>query len=1027
MIADEIRALLRNQPVFSALSDDELTELAAAGVASSLPMGKTVFAEGDRAEAAWLVFGGRVRILRTEGNHQITLATEGRGTFIGERALLEGGAHTTTVRAMDDCVLIRFDHAAVHSFFAARPALQAFFDQLAASRALRGFLRTSWLLRELPPHVIGELVGQFGTRSLTRDEVLFCEGDPGDAIFILRSGELAVIRERDGQKQVLARIIPGEFVGERALVLEQPRAATVVATVESECLTLDKAQFDRLIATEPQLMEKLLKQVRGYEAVDQSVIETISASQSPSFRLEPDYAATTQAQLEEDPVPEPATATWPWRRPTKRFVWLQQADETDCGAAALATVARHYGQRLSVAKLREVANVGREGASMYSLARAAEAIGFSTRAVRVDFTQLPRLQLPAVAHWEGYHYVVVCDVTPDQVVISDPAIGIRKLSHDEFRQGWGGILLLLYPTPKLRDQEQEQTTFRRFLPLISPHALLLAEVMAASIAINLFGLAMPVFTQTVIDKVFVHQDARLLNVMLVGMMVVGLFSTLTVMLRQYLLIHVSMKISLRMSSDLFRQTMRLPMRFFHTRRVGDIITRFGDNEKVRELLTGSTIRTILDLAMVIVYATAMVIYDAKLAAVALVFIPLSAAAAAVFSPVMKRNNNLLFDRHANVQSKLIEAVNKVAAVKAATAELPVRWRFEDSLVKQAEQEFKSVKLDMGMMGTSSAIQVTFSTAILWYGAGQVMAGELTVGQLMAFQMLAGMVMTPVLGLINAWHHLQDALLSLGRLNAIYDATPEDESTAVIALPRLKGGIRFENVSFRYSSDMENVLSNVSFDVHPGETIAVVGRSGSGKSTLVALLQRLYKPTEGRVLFDDIDTAFVPVHQLRAHLGVVSQETALFTGTIRDNIALHDPEASMASVIAAAKLANAHDFIVSFPMGYETVVGEVGISLSGGQKQRVAIARALIRDPKVIIFDEATSALDSESERAIQSNMSAIMENRTAIIIAHRLSTIRNADRILVLDRGILVEQGDHRQLMERRNLYYYLNEQQLGS
>jgi ATP-binding cassette subfamily B protein len=396
---------------------------------------------------------------------------------------------------------------------------------------------------------------------------------------------------------------------------------------------------------------------------------------------------------------------------------------------------------------------------------------------------------------------------------------------------------------------------------------------------------------------------------------------------------------------------------------------------------------------------------------------------------MNRNTHALVEKIAVTQSKLIESIEKVEAIKTATAEMTTRWRYEDLIVQRANQGFRGAKLGMVMGALSSAIQLLSSTVVLWYGAHLMIDGEMTVGQLIAFNTLIGMVMAPILGLVGMWQRLQDAFLSLQRLSDIYDAEPEEAEgieKTLVHLPPLQGQINFESVSFSYGSDTGNVLSEIDLEIQPGQRIALVGRSGSGKSTLISLLQRLQRATEGRILVDGHDIAVVSGRSLRSQFGVVMQDSSIFTGTIRENIALSQPEAAIERVIAAAKLAAAHDFITSFPLGYDTVIGEIGISLSGGQRQRICIARALINDPRVILFDEATSSLDTESERAIQKNMETMLRGRTALIIAHRLSTIRTADVIVVLDEGRIVESGSHAALLEQRGLYHYFHSQQLG-
>ena len=689
-------------------------------------------------------------------------------------------------------------------------------------------------------------------------------------------------------------------------------------------------------------------------------------------------------------------------------------------------ISRYHGKRLSIARLRDLANVGHEGASMYSLAQAAETIGFKSRAVRTNYSMLPSIGLPAICHWAGYHYVVLYAVSDHDVVIGDPAIGVSRIDRSEFESKWPGLLLLLDVTPDLLEQPEEVTQWGRFAALLRPHKRLLAEIFLASFLLNLFGLASPIFVQTIVDNVIVHDDINLLNIMLFGMLALGLFQILTSVLRQYLLVHVSTRVSLDMSVRLFRRLLRLPMRYFHTRKIGDIIQRFDDNEQVTDFMTSHAFEAVLDVIMVFVYFALMFIYSVKAGLLVLFFVPFFVVTTLVFAPRLRRFTRQALEKEGALSSHLIETIGAADTIKANTAELPNVWKHENLVVDHANSLFKSMKISLVMDGAAGAIDVIARTVVLWYTATLVLNGELSIGQFVAFHALFGMVMPPLMALVGMWDEVQHFSLSLQRLSDIHDAEPEQPATGLIQMPRLSGQITFDNVTFRYSADGKNIIANNSLTINPGETVALVGRSGSGKTTWISLLQGLYFPVEGRILIDGMDITKVDLRTLRAQMGVVMQENQIFTGTIRDNIAVVNPEVSLEQIVSAAKAAAAHDFINALPFGYETMIGDVGIELSGGQRQRLCIARAFMRDPSILVFDEGTSALDSESERAIQKNMQEFLGQRTAIVIAHRLSTIRNADRIIVLDDGVVIEQGRHPELMARKGLYYYLHTQQAG-
>jgi ATP-binding cassette subfamily B protein len=717
-------------------------------------------------------------------------------------------------------------------------------------------------------------------------------------------------------------------------------------------------------------------------------------------------------------------------RQIRRFPFLRQHDETDCGSACLGMICKHYGMPIGLGRLRDLAGVSRDGVSLAGLAEAAEGLGFLARGVRTDYGRLRRADLPAVVHWRGNHFVVLFRITPEYAMVADPALGTRKLSRRAFEAGWTGVALLLEPTDRMAEGEPPRSSFRRFLPLVRPHTGILGEILLASLLLNLFGLASPIFTQTVVDRVLVHQDRDLLNLMLVGMVVVAVFQMVTSALRTYLIAYVSARLSLALLSRFYRHLLALPMRFFAVRRTGDMTGRFGENAKIQALLTSATVSAILDVMMLSVYAGLMFYYHARLAAVALASVPLSVGLTLVYTPILRSISQRAFLAQAEQSSILIDSLRGIDVVKAMSVERSARWQWERHYVKQVQIGLQGTKMQMLFGALGGLANLFSSTFILWYGATLVIAGELSVGQLMAFNTLTGSVTGPVAGLIGLWPQVQGGRIALDRLNDVYE-TPVEVSRRgdCGATPgRAEGRIRFEKVCFRYGADAQAppVLNGVDLDVAPGQRVAVVGRSGAGKTTLVKLIPRLFDPTEGRVTLDGTDLRDLRPEWLRRQVGMVLQEPFLFNGTIAENIALGEEEVWVERMAEAARLANAHGFIGHLPMGYETRVGEQGARLSGGQRQRIAIARALYRDPRILILDEATNALDTESEQAILENLEAILKDRTAFVIAHRLSTVRGADQIIVLDDGHIAEAGDHEGLMERRGLYHALNSQQLS-
>lgn len=719
-----------------------------------------------------------------------------------------------------------------------------------------------------------------------------------------------------------------------------------------------------------------------------------------------------------------------WQRITRRYPFFQQQSASDCGAASLVMVGQYWGKRFSVNRLREISNADRNGASLRGLVLAAESIGFTTRPVKTNLESLAKQDLPAIAHWEGKHYVVVYEITSNGVIFGDPAIGQRTLTQADFETGWTGYTLLLQPTALLKDAEEGSVPFWQFIELVKPHRIVLIEIFFASVMIQVFGLITPIFTQLLLDRVVVQRSTLTLNAIGLGLLIFGLFKVAMTGLRQYLLDHVANRVDISLIVGFISHTLKLPLSYFESRYVGDIISRVQENRKIQQFLTGETLSILLDLLTMFVYAGLMFWYSWKLALLVLVIVPPFILLALVATPFLRRISREIFAA-SNEQTKyLIQSLTGIRTVKALAVEQTVRWHWEELFGKSVKKAFSGQIIGNTLSICSSTINTLVTTALLWFGVWQVIHDELTIGQLVAFNMLMGNVISPFQRLTFVWNELQEIIIAIERINDVIDAEPEEDLQNQLrqSLPAIEGHIRFDGVSFRYHEDSDrNILENISFEVQPGQTVALVGRSGSGKTTLSLLCLGFYLPTEGQIYVDGYDLASVSLSSLRQQIGVVDQDTFLFGGTIRENISIAYPEAELEEVIEAAIQAGAHEFIKDLPMGYETQIGEGGGMLSGGQKQRMAIARALLGNPRLLIFDEATSHLDTQSERIIQSNLDSITSERTTIVIAHRLSTIRNADLILVLNKGILVESGNHEELMTRRGQYFYLNQQQLAT
>jgi ATP-binding cassette, subfamily B, bacterial HlyB/CyaB len=867
------------------------------------------------------------------------------------------------------------------------------------------------------------------------------DAEPG--LYIVMSGKVRLLDELG---ELIATRSAGEFFGESTMFSEAnfpPYEARAGANLSLEFLPSER--LIPLMNRHSQIREHLQARAKGLQVLSTNgkpVQEGISQLTIPSISSIQATTQTSQIDLPIQPLDTPKTtkinqAYFPkpgqqighlWQRFVKRYPFFAQQSAADCGIACLVMISRYWGKQFSVNRLRDIANVDRNGTSLRGLSGAAESIGLSTRPIKASLDQLAKQSLPAIAHWEGKHYVVVYEITPKHVIVGDPAIGQKTFTHKAFKRDWTGYALLLQPTAQFRNVKEDKTSFWEFFELLKPHRVVLAEVLFASILIQLFGLVTPLFTQLILDRVVVQRSELTLTAVGLGLLMFSLFRVAITGLRQYLLDHTANQLDLALIVGFIRHTLRLPLSFFESRYVGDIISRVQENRKIQRFLSGEALSILLDLLTVFIYLGLMFWYSWQMALLSLIIVPPYFLLALIATPFLQRISREIFGALNSESSYLIEALTGVRTIKSVAVEQTVRWHWEELLNKAIKTTFSGQVISNSLQIFSNTIEAVITTTLLWYGAYQVIHNQLTIGQLVAFNMLLGNIIRPFQRLTVLWNQLQEVVISVERINDVLEAEPEEnlEQKPRQALPMLLGDIRFDHLTFRYHPDSDiNVLENLSFHIKPGQMAALIGRSGSGKTTISKLVLGLYPPTEGRVLIDGQDMTGLSLQSLRQQVGVVDQDTFLFGSTIRENISLGHPEASLEEVMEASLMAGADEFIKKLPMGYETQIGEGGGLLSGGQRQRIAIARALLGNPRLLILDEATSHLDTESERIIQNNLTKILRGRTSLVIAHRLSTIRNADVILVLDRGVLVESGTHQELMNKRGQYYYLNQQQM--
>ena len=701
----------------------------------------------------------------------------------------------------------------------------------------------------------------------------------------------------------------------------------------------------------------------------------------------------------------------------------------DCGAACLGMVCRHFGRDVSLSHIRRLCHTSRDGTSLKAICHAATELGLAARALKVSLRNLSEMPLPAIVHWEGNHWMVLVDVGPTRVRVDDPAVGARRIPRKEFEAKWSGYAALFDHTDAFQRAPEAQSSLAWLAPFISKHKGVLLQALLLAVVVTLLQLLFPVFTQVVVDTVIVENDVGLLQIILIAMAVTIVFVQLSNLAQEYLLSFAAVHIDAAILDFLTRQLLSLPLLYFSSRRTGDIQRRLDGARQVRQFAVQHGLGSLLAILTVTGAIGLMVVYSPALTAVFLVTIPVYIGMMWFSVKVLRPLFADIEESQGKYASHQVDAIKGIEAVKAASGELAFRDAMLNEFLGVSRKMFRA---NFILMAYDSALQTTglVSTALfLWIGATRVMQGQLTVGAFVAFSSLTAMASAGILRALGVWDQFQLVSVLLNRLNDIFEPEPEQgrDRSRLTPVHSLEGHVELRDVGFQYGgAEAPHILKGIDLVFPRGKTTAIVGRSGSGKTTLVKLVAGLMEPTAGTIRIDHVDLKTLNYRDVRRQIGMVLQDNHMFDDTIAGNIAFGDPELDLDRVLRSAQTANAHDFIMRLPLGYETRIGESGLALSGGQKQRVAIARALYLDPPILIFDEATSALDSESERAIQDNLGRMMAGRTAIVIAHRLSTIRDADAIVVLEQGEVAEVGTHDELMARRGLYFHLSSQQLG-
>ena len=1031
--------IIRRSSVFRFLSDEHFAALEPLLQEEHYDFGDVIVRQEDPADSFYILTHGRARALKVKPEgEEIPLGSLKPGDSFGEAALSVGGVRMATVRCSTAVDVLRIDRSDFLELVQQQPELKHYVEMTGRNRALQSFLYQFSNFGRLPTNALRSMMDKLRPIEVAKGDLIIRQGEDAGPMYVLEKGRARAFAGVNGREKNLAFYREGDFFGELSILNGSKRAASVEAFTDCHLLALEPKSVHDLRSRFPEFDKLLSERLAIYQAKTEARIpldfttELLPAETQTADKVELDGETPpppAEEEAKEDPFVDEKGFFRKRAKRVRKIEHITQIDEMDCGAASLGMICRHFGRRVSLARIRQLCHTATDGTSLKALCRAASELGLAARALKVSLRNLSMMPLPAIVHWEGNHWIVLYDVDEQFVRVADPGLGLRKVPRREFESKWTGYSALFDYTTAFEQAPESRPALAWILPFLAKFKTILLQVVGLAVAVSFLSLLFPVFTQMVVDKVIVENDIGLLKTILLGMIGALVFVQLSTLAQEYLLAFAAVRLDTAILDFLSRKMLSLPMTYFTSRRTGDIQRRLDGARQVRQFAVQQGVGALLAMIYLFGALALMAVYSPLLMLAFLATTPLYVVLMIFSVKVLRPLFAGVEESQGKYSSHQIDAIKGIEAVKAASAESAFRDAMLNEFLSVSKKMFKASFIVMSYDSVLQTIGMLSTAIFLWVGATQVIHGTLSVGGFVAFSSLTAMAYGGILRTLGVWDSMQFASVLLNRLNDIFEQEPEQghDRSRLIPVHSLEGRIELRGVSFKYGGpEAPDILKNITLDLAPGRMVAFVGRSGCGKTTLIKLIAGLLEPTEGTIFFDHIDLKSLNYRDVRRHIGMVLQENHMFNETLARNISFGDPEPDLDRVLAAAQTAAAHDFIMRLPLGYETKIGESGLSLSGGQKQRIAIARAIYNNPPVLIFDEATSALDTESERAIQDNLGRLMAGRTTIVIAHRLSTIREAHAIVVLEQGAVAEVGAHDELMAQRGLYYYLSSQQLA-
>ncbi|MCX6112298.1 MAG: peptidase domain-containing ABC transporter [Proteobacteria bacterium] len=1011
----DVISSIKDRSIFNFFTKEDLVELSEYSRISTLKNGETFIIQGEKPHEIAILLEGRAHLFNKLPNGKEFHAGELK-TFRSvdlSAVLLDTPWHYSA--QMDTVGNVLFIQTSpLLSMLKKHKKEYDYLKTMTTDPEVQDFLRPIKYQKGVDIKDIKNFVLSFDIQAFKKDEIIQKENTKQSHVFLLKEGRVQIIQFNDNiqKDKILTKIEPPMLFGHQQLNIKGKAHISIYTyqTLEDSIIykiplkayialikkySFIKSIYDGTNDVKPEIKEYEIKRPKVSDISEKNMLEKDELDDSDEFDYEKD------------------------KKYNKKFPIIIQHDEMDCAAASMAMVSKYFGIDMGVPFFRNSIDVGVDGASLYGIAAAAERIGLLTRGVQVDLEDIKDIKLPAITT-QGYHFVVVYDISKKHIIIGDPAIGIRKVTHEEFKSKWNNILLLFNATTEFYKNEPKKENIEIYWELLKPYKKIFIQIILISLLLNFMGLATPYFSQQIIDKVLINFDFGLLNIIGAGFLIFIIMVSISGLVRRYLTAFISLQIDIEMSAQLFRHIFRLPASFFASRRTGDTLMRLNDIQVIKNFISQQGIEFLIDILMSVIYVAAIFILSAKIGFIFLIAVAVLIICTIFASKFIYRYYSETVAKSTEAQTILVEGVKNINTLKIFSAEIPWRWKWEEKYAKSSTWQLKMKHVGNFYTLVVELFYKGIPLLVLFMGAKMVISDTMTIGTIIALMSLFAMALGPILNISNIFITLQEVRFGISRLNDIFSTFPEDRLQKYLPLSAesVKGRISFKDVSFRYGNEESPlILNKVNAEIKSGQVVALIGRSGSGKTTMVQLINRLFEPFEGKVLIDGYDVKHYPLTELRRVIAMVTQDSRLFSGTILDNISIGDQFPDIKKATDASILAGADSFIRQHPDGYFRQLFEDGTGLSAGQKQRISIARALYRNPKILIMDEATSSLDPESELAISEAMPNICKDRTVVLVAHRLISIKNCDKIFVLNEGEIIEEGTRTELLKNNGAY----------